>query len=430
MTNQINSSNIVSYANSKPTEQNSAILSIPYELLADILNHLSYRDLRSFNLVSKTICWISSQIYSDNVFWKRAFYHTFSPNYTLKEATNFEHRFMVHSNLSQSSCLSTTYSTQDLINHSDEESGHIIGVFQDKIVVTLINKNEFHVIDSNQLTTVEIIRPTLMSRLSVRCVDFYNEMLVLGSYQGLIQIHDKKNNRVITHRAASSLSCLVSDPEHQRIISGHGNGDIIIWSLEDRIKTLHNPSAITALALDQERLIVGDEKGMISIFDSTKDAPIYQGKSYGGAVVKSLTIDGNRLFSVSEYDLIEIWDLKTLSSKETLTNSDCRDLTQLIVQDGIVMTHYFNNWHKIIEVMTWDVKTKKTTDLTGLEQGTKMISIDMDKGLLYNVCDHGDKLQVCDFTNPKRQEPSPIAPSTVVSQQDHDYGENLFCQMM
>ncbi len=428
MTNQINDSAITTTRNDH-IEQNPTFSSFPNEILSNILEHLSYNDLGSFSLVSRQIYVISSQIYSDNVFWKHTFYQTFPQSSNIPEGTDFRLRCIVHSNLSQGICK--------VITHSSQDHGKFIGICQDKII-TAVSEKEIHILDANEMKIVDQIQLVHIDSSDIQCYGFYNEMLVVGSSMGLLEIRDKKNSQIITHRIVAPIKptkCLVTDPDHERIISGHANGDIIVWNLEGLIKTLSiSGHPITALALDRNRIIVGHLWGEILIFDLTTDACICRTQHQG--LMTSVAVKGNQVFSVGPDSSIKIWDLETLALKETIaempainTNENnafylpSQRFTYLVIfWDGRLITQSYQASPPVTEIKIWDVKTKESIVLTH-GKGRGRIVADSAKGLLYYICDDKTNLQICDFTNPK---PQPV----IVSPPDDDYSRKLPCQIM
>ncbi len=449
MANQTNALSIVPYVPPTRSEQDSGVLSIPNELLANVLEHLSsYRDLTAFSLVSRVIHWVSSQIYSDAVFWRRIFCQAF-PQSVNAAITNFEHRFKVHSNLSQSICTAVTHSLEKYYDR-------FIGACEGKIIKVCIDGGEVQIIDSRQMKIIEKIQCSTTNFSSILHVSFYDEMLVLVSnrwgrrgfekvLEGIIEIHDKKSGQVHTQTLDSQITAFTYDPGHQ-MVSGHLDGNLTRFekSEEGVIATTLDTNLgcpITALVLDHERVIVGDELGRISIFDLTSGALIHQVQAHEALpgprplqlllsrLVSSLAINDNQLFSAGGLDCkIKVWDLKTLELKEPfiehsilnpstseqdirefLTNESpayafppARVFTQLFFWEGRLITASTDLRNEITEVIIWDVKTKESTILTcmGLSE---TISIDMDKGLLYSIDVDRHKLQICDFANPEYQ---------------------------
>ncbi len=411
------------------------------DIVLNISNYLPrYTDIKNFSLSCKQIC----HIVSTNVFWRQLYLYQSqaSPENSSLKTENFEKKFILYSNLSHDDCQSTfiplsgspdTCVTRQnkvvaVVRKDCTSPADFLNLFLDKPDPidyanldmswrylwhnTPPDRNgvkslEFSLLKILDLTTLEHTTIFPLQTHSLNCLDIYKEMIVLGFKDGLINIWDPKTKKPFrTYKNADAITCLVSDPDHHRIIAGDIQGRIIVWDVEtspfpDLILAL--PNGIASLVLDQESLLVLDGNNNILLFDLTTKTWRYKIKKIHQHPVADLAIKDNQLFSCAFREaVIKIWDLNALNLKKTVNFSthfnfhDCVRCTPLgervFVQGAPV-----DEKSEMLTVI-WNPKTQETHYLNRVI--SDVLSVTPDGKLIVKWA---LGLQICDYSIPELQ---------------------------
>lgn len=376
------------------------------DVLLNILKNLTlYKDIKSFSLACKQV----HLIISDDIFWQRLYQSRVSYG-SDNLARSFEKKFINYSNRLHNICHSSfiqlfgsayeCMAYQDKLVLAVERAVDIttIGVFQSFFNNYLNNVNDDY-ISRFYLKIKDNCKDSFINLYFIEFLDlktlekkilFFSEEIIPTDLayceDNIVFMRDRQlavlnlNTLEYSQReidtGGSCISCLFSDPDHQRIILIPNRGIITGWAKDQisRLQVLGTDEKVTASCLDGERLITGSPGGKISIFDLTKQTNIYEVQAYPDTAyspVSALVIHKNQLFSSgANNNSILVWDSKTLASQGAIDFSNFKTDTHngrvryYMVYEGMPSPRMGKGSPKEKDVL-WNPKTQESTILDG-----------------------------------------------------------------
>lgn len=288
-------------------QQNSPLLTLPIELIAQILMRLKVQDIGVCGLLCKQCV----QILNEDLFWQnlfnRHFPHSMDPVQFNPFKKAYKKQHLLHSNM-----VNGVYALRTFIGHEDSIGSLVI------VGKTLYSSSKDKTIKIWDLNS-GICSATLKGHTGmVTSIIIKDEKLYSGSMDKTIKVWDLKRY-VCTATFAGhieGIACLALDDG--MLVSGSHDKTIKIWDLSAktcRATLTGHLSWVTSLVIVDGKLISGSWDRTFKIWD-LKTCAFMSSVARHSEGVMCLIIVGDKLFTGAWDGMIKVWDLKPIAYAE------------------------------------------------------------------------------------------------------------------